>query len=679
MKTIAFYLLFLVSMAFTVNAQSSTWTATITNSTTTGTGTGTCTGGVIDLHPPTGIFSMGPFDYTWYKIGDASFTSNDEDIYDLEPGQYSVRIYDNMCGYLRMTFLVLVDNYDFDLSHFQPGNCEQTPSKTIIGNGALLLTWNEDVSPAPMVTLSLPTGDVLIENGNFIGGLGPGTYYLNFSVGNCSFPVIQELCCCSVDDDFVLIEGAEGVCDHVTDGIPFDIDIIDVKGATEILGWIFPDAEISLTIASPGPNWSITWERQGDPNVSIPGTTFLENLLPGEYCYEYQDECHYEEDCIIIDNCGDLQIPVQDWTRSTCLNSSDGIVSFIVDFRNGIAKDFIVYNVNEDGTLGTTDNIEIGETNGVGRTLVTISNLPVGEVAFRVVTDQCEKDVIGSVPERLTDSRNEDRENCIHDIYCNGDFLYSRDAPIVDLPSEFCFVVRKRCTIRGSATQTYNIFDREKVHDLTHNDEDQTCSFLYICENGNEQTINGRIDWNYTTTCPKSNDLDVFATVHVTKVCKVTINDLDDTEISLPLGGTVDELATINEIYGDCGDCELVPSDPYYSGIRREYSWTNPAGLTETFDCCEKNFECRIVTKPSTIKTTNPLIQCVLESKSESVLLTNLGSGHTFSISNTQVDVIIEQMNSGSIVRASALGYQLTPSIYVLTTPNCKPIYVTVL
>lgn len=128
--------------------------------------------------------------------------------------------------------------------------------------------------------MSLPN-NIPVENGVWIQGLRQGTHSFSFQAGNCQWTTPITLCCCSVTEDYPLDPASPGICENVRDGIPFEIIVFEVKGASDRTA---RDGSLRVRVESPGPDWTIKWT--GPAGFSEYGT-YLENLRQGEYCYIY--------------------------------------------------------------------------------------------------------------------------------------------------------------------------------------------------------------------------------------------------------------------------------------------------------------------------------------------------------------------------------------------------------
>ncbi|MFK8056690.1 MAG: hypothetical protein AB8F78_11270 [Saprospiraceae bacterium] len=393
--------------------------------------------------------------------------------------------------------------------------------------------------------------------------------------------------------------------------------------------------------------------------------------------YIYEDDCQRYEGCITVDNCS-TPVVVKDLEKKpTCINASDGELVFKI--RNEPLRKFTVHHVNFNGSTGSENNITI-ENLLESEVTIKITNLRAGLNTFRVITEQfCEKDIEITVPELLTDVRNQDRTECTEDVYCGGKLVYTRYPPKVELASEYCFVYRWRCSIKGSLAQSETEFDRNMAHSYLEN-VDGTCSFLYSCPDGEDERISGQISWEYEDhSCAESDESDLFLPqVQLGRYCKTNVAG---ETVSLKLNGERYEDAIETGESGECFDCTLDPLIPNKYGSSKEYSWTNSSGNTEYFDCCVLNPSC-VPAKPNeelNIQSANQLLECYNEFGFKSCQFLNVSSGSYLTLNDRDIEIILQQIRNYGLVNAADLGYRFAPGSYALISSTCNTIRVTII
>ena len=338
----------------TLNAQRHGYSATVTDASRN-----FCNDGAIDLHPPAGASG---FNYTWYKIGQAAGPatpiSSSEDLNNIPPGQYIVKIDGPLCFDFDLIYFVGVTDYDFEIKYINPGNCHE--GKLVPQNGLIFVSWNPDITPQPVVIHE--NSNTQLVNEQPLPNLNPGTHRLSFSIGSsCSWVYDIHLCCCSLEEG-LLPEEFGGVCDNLLDDEPFSFEIISVDGAS---GPNEADGNINMRLTSPGPNKSIKWTGPlGSPSSRSFYSTSLRGVLPGVYQYQYEDDCYNKQGTIEVDDCSSSNIaPILAELEvvGTCPGTNEGSITLDVGLRE---RDFRLYVVDLAGDQGQEiSNYIVLETN----------------------------------------------------------------------------------------------------------------------------------------------------------------------------------------------------------------------------------------------------------------------------------------------------------------------------
>jgi len=667
----------LLGFACQTNAQlTNLWTATITDATIS-----LCSDGAIDLHPP---LPNGQYRYTWFKTGSAFPIGYTEDINNLSPGQYKVEVDGPLCDDLFLTYFVGLKEYNFDLYSKNPSDCEEGPAKSILGSGIIRLTWNDDVLPEPLVTLLYPSGNTTsVSNGQFIGELGPGRYTLTFSVGDCEWITYVDLCCCGVSDDLPIFQGAEGICESLTDGIPFEIETRQIIAATD---WDSRDGSIRVLIHSPSQNSRIKWTgpRRGNQQEIYYGT-YLQNLLPGEYCYEYSDDCvGIITGCVTVDHCilncpgvpqGTCTSISQSFIREnegTCLNKSDAIIRF--DVLNWHSRDFKIHVINPDGSTGEElENVDYNNP-------ITISELRPGNHTYRFVSEQlCESELTFTIPLKIESGGEWSTETCSRELFCDGEYVTTVYYDYEILPSEYCFITRKLCPLTGSTPIEEPNFNESNVqHPVNYDIDDKTCSYLYYCEEDNQWIdVHGEISFEILSQNCNGINRESPPIVRIGLFCNSTVSE---TEISTEISDVFEPVTGV-KIREDRLNCPLYPIlfPDELNGNTITYSITFPNGETETITCCKSNGATPLPLQGISEGSNLERLDCNGDFEYKSCQLVNLGTGASSFLSRNQTIVILNQMEEYGSVKSSHLNFQFPPGVFALTSSNCKTIHVTIL
>lgn len=654
-----FYLIVALFSFYNASAQLiGQWSSTVTDAVSN-----QCSNGSIDLHPPSNGNS---YTYVWTKTG-TLFQSFSEDLTGLSPGQYNVSINGPLCDDLNLSYFVGLKEYNFEINHIQPSLCE--PGRNAEFNGAVLITWNDDVLPSPTI-IYRRTGEI-VNNEDWIGNLAPGIHRFDFSVGDCEWTYQLELCCCSVSEDFPL-PGTSSLCDNVNDEIPFSIQTNLVVGAS---GPSARDGKIRVLINSPGPDPTIKWRGPipGNPIENFNGN-ILQDLLPGEYCYDYEDDCQIESGCIIVDDCEFQMSTTVRAIRGSCYTKTDGLIVFDLRTTENSQREFSIHNINRDGSTGSKfENLTIDRTQSTVLSRIRIENLAPGDYEFRVITSQmCEDEISFTIPAIIGNWDNFDNETCSRDVYCDGDFVAREFLVPEVIASEYCFINKLLCPMPGATVREFSTFSDENVSQIEHNEDEGTCSYLYFCEQDGVFTgVEGVIHYEELSNSCRGE----IPSATYNKVCRFSYSE----EITIDVNIITDNYETNGVFVREVNNCgESICIDPRLRPyIDKLFAFYDPRGFQlSTVECCDVCTKLNPTQLPTNSKTMN---SCILNSNVESLQLVSMGSGHTATLSAPQISKMLGLLKNGNIINSSEFGHSLAPGVYILSSSQCKPLHVTIL
>lgn len=554
----------------------------------------------------------------------------------------------------------MLKEYDFKIEHVMPNDCNtDKPGPNTFQNGLIKISWNENVSPVPIIT-HFRTGNV-VQNNVWLTNLSSGENRFSFSVGeSCDWLYDKYLCCCSVTEDYVIDESDTNLCENVRDGIDFKISIEDVVGASSRTT---QDGSIRVSVTSPGPDWSITWtsSRRENRNVVFRGT-YLTDLYSGEYCYTYKDDCNTSgtTGCIVVDDCGQV-VRIRDIIDVTpsCYGSTEGNIYFELATTGSILNEFTIHSILFDGTTGAELQNATTEITSNG-TFISISDLNPCEHTFRVITEQyCEQDITITIPPQIDETKVA-REICAYLYYCGGKLVRTDRVPLEEVPSEYCYITQLRCPITGELTEPENTFNEDLVSFYSVNEEAGTCFLAYPCEDG-------RIDGTLVSVildkdCGGSG-FDDIPTLSIGTVCKLNSPEKFDIPFDVGLSSETVYGTRAGSSSGSCSGGCLYP-----------YEVNNPhTNEVIKFECCKRCFARPYPLVPLTI---SGLDECL---SSENAQLVSSGTGVTISLSYDEVVKLVFALKNTGSVNSSILNFNLTPGLYFLITSKCEPLNVVII
>jgi len=635
------------------------WTATVTDATSN-----ICNDGSIDLRPPDCPGSSQTYRYSWTRTGSLITISTLQDLTNIGPGQYTVKIRGPLCVEREFTYIVWVKDYNFQVDYAMPNDCEagkNGPNQT--DNGRIKISWNETVNPQPIVTY-LRTGAV-VQNDVWIEDLSAGDHRFHFSVGqSCTWLFDQYLCCCSVSGDYPISEDDETLCESVRDGVDFGVEVLDVNGASSGQS---EDGSIRVRVSSPGPNWSITWNssRPENLNRTFRGE-YLTNLYSGEYCYTYKDDCNTSgiTGCVVVDACDDVIeiVEILDVT-SSCYSKTDGAIYFKLTTTASSLREFTFHSILFDGSTGA-ELPNATTTISNNGTFVNIIDLNPGPHTFRVITEQyCEKDITIDIPPEITRT-DVDREACAYLYYCGEELVRTERVPLEPVQSEYCYISQDRCPLTGELTEPENNFNPELVDFYHYNLDAGTCWVSYPCEDGRiegvleivivEELCNGK---NYAT----------LPTVSYTTICMLD----SPQEIEVPFDMDLDTETLQMSLVSTrnlkrCGDGGTL--------CTYEYTVTLPNNQIRNLKCCKTCY-----VKPLPIILPDDSSDKFLCLDLDAAIFINSATGQVIELSTEDVEQVVLALRTSNLVRSSSFGFKFPPGLYLLTSKNCTPIHVVVI
>lgn len=626
-----------------------------------------CNDGAIDLNPPAQAFGFG---YTWYRDGQNQPYANSEDLANIPPGKYTVYIDGPLCFDFQLTYFVGVREYDFEVTYINPSNCHT--GKVTPQNGIVIVSWNTDVTPPPVVTHSSSVNPLI--SGIPLGNLNPGEHQLSFSIGNsCSWIYQFELCCCSVENELELGELGASVCEHLLDDEPLIFEVLSVNGAS---GPNETDGNINMRLTSPGPNHSIKWTGPiGSPASRSFYSTSLRGVLPGVYQYDYEDDCQSKQGTVVVDDCSSEEIaPIlsEEEVVGTCPNTNDGSITLDIGLRH---RDFNVFLVDRAGDTGQEIlNFTILNENEVF-TRIKFDELRYGTHIYRFITEQgCEADITFGIPYGELTYENE--QYCSRDQYCNGVLVGTESGGLTPQKTAYCFIVDMYCEITGTSKPN-SLFDENLAYNPEWDAEAGTCKFLYACEDG-LQEIKGNIDYKLLSTACNVDELGFpRPRINFLQVCKASF--AGDVSVSVPIQDapmiTIDKNIELD--YDNCDGC----SGSYTADFSVSFSETPYPAVN--FSCCGR---CPVLSSsPKSVsviddRTNVPSnIDCLLRNSNSKVLV-NIGNGQSFTLSKNQWFLLEALLSDGNMVLESAkLNSAISPGAYYLTSQGCDPIYIAII
>ncbi|RZN79954.1 MAG: PKD domain-containing protein [Winogradskyella sp.] len=318
--------------------------------------------GAIDITISGGVpFTTGnAYNITW--SGPNGFTSTDEDISNLEPGQYTVDIQDDGgCPFTESFTITDPDELVFTSIDFDPDtiscfNANDGQIGIAIGGGTLPYAFSWTLNGAPF------SSDEDLSN------LGPGDYTITITDGNGCGPITQ---------DFNIIE-------------PQELDVVlDVQ--TNVLCFGELTGAISVLISGGRPNYSYSWVG---PNGYTSTDQNISDLESGIYDLTVTDasNCIDTLEVEIIQN-SQIEIDVT-VMQVECFGDNDGSI-VINNITGGVAPHDIAWSNLGTGMQQTdlspgTYTITITDADNCQRDFpIVIDDVPVFDVNPVVTQMSC--------------------------------------------------------------------------------------------------------------------------------------------------------------------------------------------------------------------------------------------------------------------------------------------------
>jgi gliding motility-associated-like protein len=267
-----------------------------------------------------------PFTIEW--TGPNAFTSSDEDIADLEPGDYSVVVTDDMGCVSTATYTVnepgelLLDADITDI--FCNGANDGAIDLSIFGGTAdFSISWTGPNS--------------FVSTDEDISGLEPGDYFVQVTDANL----------CYVETNFTVIESTL---------LDLTFDFTDVLCAGDASGWI------DMTVNGGTAPYDFSWTG---PGTFTSNNEDLTDIEAGDYTVNVTDDngCSAEATISILAN-DEIVIDI-DVTQPTC-NEANG--SLEANVTGGTVADdyfYFWYDISNGGILISTDSIATGLASGI--------------------------------------------------------------------------------------------------------------------------------------------------------------------------------------------------------------------------------------------------------------------------------------------------------------------------
>lgn len=272
-------------------------------------------------------FGLGYY-YSW--TGTGGYSSNNQDIYNLTPGQYCVEvrhiqkpdcIYAKGCVIVGINpgpKIVLTDKKNISLCKGQNSSCQGLLSISVPGGyDEIFWTGIPNASQAHGLTVT---------------NLCKGTYTVEVCKGNCcSFATFEITCCEVLDGD--------------TSG---GYDPISGSGVANS-----NTKTINITVSGGKPPYYVVWTGPGGFTSSSLNLTGLEN---GLYCVRVFDGCSEYAECFEIVDCTTQNIAINGTVTNTCNGYSVGIIS--VSTSGGAAP--YKYKWSNGASTATISNLAQG-------------------------------------------------------------------------------------------------------------------------------------------------------------------------------------------------------------------------------------------------------------------------------------------------------------------------------